>query len=438
MTGDYQSWGNYPNLPQTGHRAFFRSELGALFDKLNAGQSTFLPYGSGRSYGDVCLASSGQVLTMRGLDRFIATDWTSGRIVVEAGVTLGEVLQQCVPRGWFLAVTPGTQFVTVGGAVANDVHGKNHHVRGTFGCHVTKFGLLRSDQGRLECSPTKHRELFGATIGGLGLTGVIEWVEIQLLSILSSRLDTVSQRFEDIDEFYHLSAHLDQEYEYSVAWVDCTARGRHVGRGIYSAGRFADSGELRFSRPTRKTFPFFPPFSLVNRYSVMAFNELYWHMGPQNRSRRRLDYAQFFYPLDNVQATNRVYGRNGFQQFQVLIPESDAPDGIRALLLEIASSRTGSFLAVLKRFGDAESPGWLSFPRAGTTLAVDFPQCDDLVADLFPRLDAIVRELEGRFYPAKDAHMSGADFRREYPRWVQLEAQRDPALLSSFWERVTQ
>lgn len=429
------SWGHHPPHPQAFDAANWRDDLPTLLRSARASGSTTLAFGNGRSYGDSCLAASDRVLLARPLDRFLGFDAVEGVISAEGGVTLDEVLRLVVPHGWFLPVTPGTKYATLGGAVANDVHGKNHHLRGTFGRHLLRFGLVRSDRGRLVCSPAENADLFAATIGGLGLTGIVEWVELRLARIASSRIDAVVQRFGDLDEFFALSDELDHRHEFCVSWVDCA--GRAAGRGIYSAGDFAADGPLAYEAPPARTVPFTPPVSLVNPLSLRAFNFAYWHASPLWRTEARSGYEPFFYPLDAVRHWNRVYGRRGFQQYQCLIPEACAKPAVRALLDAIAESGTGSFLAVLKRCGDLASPGLMSFPAAGTTLALDFPQHARLDAALFPRLDAIVREAGGRIYPAKDAHMSGEDFRAAYPDWQRVEALRDPVLMSRFWQRVT-
>lgn len=437
-SGRVLSWGNYPRFPQVPRDCHWRDALPGEFLEARRSHGTTLAYGSGLSYGDSCLAASDHVLRLRPLDRFIGADWAAGVLTAEAGVTLEEILAVAIPRGWFLSVTPGTKYVTLGGAIANDVHGKNHHRRGTFGRHVRRLGLLRSDTGRLICSPGEEVELFAATIGGLGLTGLVEWAEIQLLPIRASRIDGITQRFGDLDEFFALSCELDEAHEFCVSWIDCAASGKATGRGVYMAGDFATEGALAVESSRRLTVPFTPPVSLVNGLSLRAFNELYWRKAPRTRRSGRTGYDAFFYPLDAILRWNRIYGPRGFQQYQCLVPTAEARAAIDALLAAIAESGTGSFLAVLKRCGDVPSPGLLSFPMPGTTLALDFPQTERLGRALFPRLDAIVREAGGRIYPAKDAHMSGEDFRRGYPAWSRLEALRDPALLSRFWERVTQ
>ncbi|KAA8719219.1 FAD-binding oxidoreductase [Pseudomonas cannabina] len=436
MSAPLYSWGRYPLIAQQGHAC---ESIDALPDHLAgvvARHQSSLPFGNGRSYGDSCLAASDHVLAMRTLDRFIDADWHSGLVRLEAGMTLAQLLTAAVPKGWFLPVTPGTQLATVGGAVANDVHGKNHHLRGTFGCHVRRFGLVRHDEAPRVCSAEENPRLFAASIGGLGLTGVISWVELQLLSIRASQIDSTVVRFANLAEFFTLSQELDAHHEYSVAWIDCLARGRHSGRGVYIVGDHARYGSLSVNPRASLSVPVTPPVSLVNNLSLRAFNALYWHAHPRKPAPQRSAYETFFYPLDRVLHWNRLYGRKGFQQYQCVIPEQSAPHAIQLLLDVIAASGQGSFLAVLKRCGDVVSPGLLSFPLPGTSLALDFPHTRDLTESLFPRLDAIVREAGGRLYPAKDAHMSGSDFRQAYPAWEQVEALRDPTLMSRFWKRV--
>jgi FAD/FMN-containing dehydrogenase len=274
-------------------------------------------------------------------------------------------------------------------------------------------------------------------VGGLGLTGVIEWAEIKLVPIHSSQIDSTTRRFDNLDEFFALSADLEQGHEFCAAWIDCTATGKATGRGIYIAGDFARDGSLAVENPGKRTVPL-TPVPLVNGTMIRAFNELHWAKAPRLPKQARVGYVPFFYPLDAILNWNRIYGPKGFQQYQAVIPQEAARLGIHALLAAIAHANAGSVPATLKRCGAVRSPGLLSFPRLGTTLALDFPQSNELATTLFPRLDAIVRAAGGRIYPAKDAHMSGEDFRHSYPAWSQVEAMRDPALLSRFWKRVTQ
>jgi FAD/FMN-containing dehydrogenase len=428
------SWGRYPATPQRARPVYWRHSIGQALD---AAAKPTLPFGNGRAYGDACHAGSGEVLHMRATDRVIAADWQGGRLHAEAGITLAEILELCVPHGWFLPVVPGTGLATLGGAIANDVHGKNHHRRGTFGNHILSLELVRSDRPRLTCSRSENADLFAATVGGLGLTGVIASAEIQLMPIRSGAMNTITQRFDRLEDFFALSSRLDLIHEYGVAWVDCMASGRHRGRGIYIAADHAGPGvEVRASR-LQLSVPFTPPFALINGFSSRAFNPVHWRLAPARAKHAVIHYSPYFHPLDRVLSWNRLYGRKGFQQFQCALPDSTAEAGIGDILDAVSVSGLASFLTVLKRFGDSLSPGLLSFPIKGVTLAIDFAQADRPERTLFPVLDKIVHRAGGRLYPAKDAHMSAAHFQGAYPHWQQVERMRDPAINSCLWQRLT-
>lgn len=434
MTNGLLGWGRYPRTPQAGREIAWIDDIPRT---LKVSKKPTLAYGNGRSYGDSCLAVSREVLHIKTLDRMLGVDWTSGIIRAEAGVTLGDILQLSVPKGWFLPVSPGTKFVTLGGAVANDVHGKNHHRKGTFGRHVCSFALQRSDANLVTCSATENEDLFRATIGGLGLTGIIAWVELQLMPVKSAAVDTVTTRFNDLASFFELSSRFDASHEYGVAWVDCLARGKNLGRGIYIAAEHA--GAHTAASPPRHNLrvPFDPPLPIVNGLTTRLFNPLHWRMAPARERSRTMHYDPYFYPLDRIHDWNRLYGRRGFQQFQCVIPDAKAETGIAALLQAVTRSGRASFLTVLKRCGDIPSPGLLSFPVRGISLAIDFPQSAQLETGLLPELDRIVHENDGRLYPAKDAHMTAKHFQAAYPAWRDVERLRDPALMSAFWKRVT-
>jgi FAD/FMN-containing dehydrogenase len=379
------------------------------------------------------------LLDVRGLDRYIAFDPAAGVLRCEAGVLLAEILELTVPRGWFLPVTPGTKFVTVGGAIANDVHGKNHHRAGTFGRHVRRFELLRSDGARLHCSPNEHPDWYRSTIGGLGLTGVVLWAEIALKPIANPYVDVETIRFGNLDEFFRLSDESDRDFEYTVSWIDCLARGRSLGRGLFMRANHAAA--LCPERPTpprrRFAFPLEPPVSLVNGVTLKPFNALYYHRKRKRRQRTTVHYDPFFYPLDAIDHWNRLYGPSGFLQYQCVVPALDGRASIREILNRITAARSGSFLSVLKVFGDVSSPGILSFPRPGITLALDFPNRGRKTLALLESLDQVVREAGGAVYPAKDARMSGHSFKQYFPQWEILQRYRDPQFSSSFWRRVT-
>jgi FAD/FMN-containing dehydrogenase len=432
--GCVTSWGNVLRAEQVLCRLASRH---ADFPQL-APELSVLPFGNGRSYGDSCLNAGGALLTMRTLDRFIAFDRESGTLACEAGLLLDELLRVAVPAGWFLPVTPGTRFVTVGGAIANDVHGKNHHVAGTFGCHVRRFELLRSDGRRLLCSPTENAEWFGASIGGLGLTGVITWAELGLRRIPGPWLDLETIRFGSVEEFFSLCGASDRDWEYTVAWIDCAHRSRgRLGRGLFQrANHTAASPRSRGRPPRRLSVPIAPPVSLINALTLRAFNTLYYHRQRRERERTVEHYERFFYPLDGILHWNRLYGRRGFYQYQCVIPLSASREAATELLARIAASGQGSFLAVLKLCGSSPSPGLLSFPLPGVTLALDFPNRGARLARLFAQLDEIVAGAGGRLYPAKDGRMPGELFRDGYASWREFQRFIDPRFSSSFWRRV--
>ena len=399
-----------------------------------------LPYGNGRSYGDSCLNVGGALLQARSLDRFISFDRQTGILACEAGTLLSDVLDLALPAGWFPPVTPGTRFVTIGGAIANDVHGKNHHRTGTFAQCVRRLELVRSDGQRLSCSKDENPQWFAATAGGLGLTGLITWAEIQLQRVPGPFMDVETIRFENLDEFLALCAESDRDFEYTVSWIDCLSRGKQLGRGLFQRANHtpAPAGAKTARAARSLSVPFAPPFSLVNNLTLHVFNTLYYHRQLHKRSRGIQHYESFFYPLDGILCWNRLYGPQGLYQYQCVVPWQGGRDAIAALLDTIARSRQGSFLAVLKVFGSARSPGMLSFPQAGITLALDFPNRGERMEKLFRELDAIVQNARGRLYPAKDARMPGEIFRSGYPGWVEFTRFIDPHSSSSFWRRVTE
>ncbi|HEY0914195.1 MAG TPA: FAD-binding oxidoreductase [Solimonas sp.] len=427
------SWGG---LPAAGPRRIVR--LADRFQPLPAEPGlSLLPYGNGRSYGDSCLNPGGIVLDTRGLDRFIAFDAQQGLLNCEAGVLLSDILRMVVPRGWFLPVTPGTRFVTLGGAIANDVHGKNHHQAGSFGCHVLDLELLRSDGSVRQCSAQQNPGLFAATIGGLGLTGLIRRARIQLKPCRSTALAGESLRFRGLDEFFALSEESGSAWEYSAAWVDCAATGSRLGRGLLLRGNHAGEPGLEPPREPALTVPLTPPLSMVNRWSVGAFNRAYYGRQRQDVSAQRWRGEQFFYPLDGVRHWNRIYGPRGFFQYQCVVPPPVARDALREILQKISRSGQGSFLAVLKLFGDRASPGLMSFARPGATLAMDFPNRGVVTRDLLRALDDTTMAAGGAVYPAKDARMSAEAFRAYFPGLETFSAWVDPAFSSAFWRRVT-
>lgn len=431
---EFLSWGRFPR-PRSQNPIFIRS-LSAPLPKPGPERS-LLPYGLGRSYGDSCLNEGNFILPISNFDNFISFDQNSGVLRAEAGVSLASILHTFVPRGWFLPVSPGTKFVTLGGAIANDIHGKNHHVAGTFGRHLRCFELLRSDGSRRICSPDREQELFNATIAGLGLTGLITWVELQLIPIYSPYLNTRTVKFENLDAFFDISAESDSLFEYSVAWVDCTSEGSAMGRGLFMAGNFATKGsQIDKSRKLSLPFPIEAPSWLLNSLFIKSFNTLYY-----NKQRSRVvdaitHYEPFFYPLDAILDWNKMYGKRGFFQYQLVVPFEGDRSVIKEIFERISRSKRASFLAVLKTFGDIPSPGMLSFPRKGVTLALDFPNDGAATLKLMDELDRIVFDAGGALYAAKDARMSADGFSRSYPRLNEFKPFVDPNFSSSLWRRV--
>jgi FAD/FMN-containing dehydrogenase len=426
------SWGRWPRHEQR------LITLTNRFDALPDSEP-MLPFGNGRSYGDVCLNDGGTLLLARGLDRFIRFDPVAGVLECEAGILLSDIIKLTLPHGWFPPVTPGTALVTVGGAIANDVHGKNHHRVGSFGHHVVEFELQRSDGLTLRCSPDCNREWFCATIGGLGLTGLIRTARLQLRRVPGVWIGGDSQRFANLDAFFELVERSDAEYEYTVAWLDCATVRSKLGRGVFMRGNHVQHDAAAPQSRLPRALHFTPPVSPINALSVRLFNELYFRRPAAQAPVARWDYQSFLFPLDSLLDWNRIYGSRGFFQYQCVLPGAavDEAGALQEMLRRIAGSGLASFLAVLKKFGDIPSLGLLSFPRPGVTLALDFPNRGEETLRLLEDLDSITRAAGGAVYPAKDARMSALSFQQYFPHWQQLRPFVDPKFSSSFWRRVT-
>jgi FAD/FMN-containing dehydrogenase len=432
MTKTYESWGRYPSA----RHEVLRIEAPTAALPIPRDGRSVLPFGLGRSYGDSCLNDQNCLIDTEYLNNFWSFDRTAGVLRAESGVSLAEILKVVVPHGWFLPVSPGTKFVTLGGAIANDIHGKNHHRAGTFGRHVRALGLLRSDGSRYVCSPTENPDLFNATIGGLGLTGLIAWVELQLHQIPGPFLHTATIRFRTLDEFFDISAENDSLFECNVSWVDCTSRGPNLGRGLFMAGNFSEQRKPIPKGAPKLHVPINAPGWLLNPLSIKSFNFAYYN----KQQRRRVDaltyYEPFFYPLDAILHWNRMYGSRGFFQYQLVVPYEKDRSIIKEIFEIIASSGRASFLAVLKTFGDIPSPGMLSFPRPGVTLALDFPNEGTPTLRLMEKLDSVVLAARGALYPGKDARMSREMFQSSFPRVKEFSQYIDPRFSSSFWRRI--
>lgn len=434
----YQSWGGYPRAAeQKVVQVFWPDEVRGVLKA----PGSYLPRGAGCSQGDVCLNSGGTLVDVQKLNRFIDWQPETGVLTVEPGVTLADVLRLTLPYGWFLPVTPGTKQVTVGGAIANDVHGKNHHRAGTFGCHVQEIKLLRSSGEELTCSAAENRELWQATIGGLGLTGIIVRAKIQLRRVVSQMICEEVIKMKSINDFFELAEESDARFDYTVAWLDCQTRGRQLGRGLFIRGNHdTNSGRLDEWRSwyrAKGRWPIRGPRGVISQWTVRAFNEFYYQQVIGAKKIKKVHFNKFFYPLDVVSHWNLVYGNGGFLQYQVVIPRDKSETVIKEIMRRVAASGRASFLSTLKYFGDIKSPGWLSFPRPGLVLAIDFVDASEGTRNLLDELDMIVDKNGGAVNPSKDSRMSPAMFKASFPNWQALEQYRDPKIDSSFWRRVT-
>ncbi len=372
-----------------------------------------IPFGGGRSYGDAALNDGGHAMLTERLDRVLAFDAVKGELVCEAGATIAALHHWLVPKGFLLPSIPGTGFATIGGAVANDVHGKNHDHHGSFGDNILWVDLLLADGSIRRVSAEDGGDLFAATIGGLGLTGMILVVCVRLLPAASNAVDLRESRVRDLDEFFELLEGARRTATYSVGWIDALAQGENLGRGILETAEVAAEGVPAEARRARK-MPCDLPGAALNRWSITAFNALYLRRVGMKGRARRVEMSRFFHPLDRIHEWNRMYGRSGFHQFQCVIPDAEARSGIRTLLSAAAAARAGSFLAVLKTLG-AAGKGHLSFPLPGYTLALDFPVRSGLGA-LMTRMEAITLDHGGRIYLAKDSCLSAEGFATMYPK----------------------
>ena len=409
-------WGRYPKID---------AEVNLPRDILQAStlikdDGLLIPRGLGRAYGDSSLAS--RVLETTNLQFCHSFDVVSGILSCDAGVSLFEVLKVFIPKGWFIPVSPGTRFVTVGGAIASDVHGKNHHLDGTFGQHVISLQLLLGNGEIVRVSPTENTALFHATCGGMGLTGTILSASFRLVPIKSSEIIETTIKAANLDAVLDGFAQFGAS-TYTVAWIDCLAQGDNLGRSLLMVGEHAEDGPLTVADKNPLTMPVDAPSSLLNPFSIKAFNALYYAKAQHGVSTRRRSFESYFYPLDQILQWNKLYGKAGFMQYQFVIPTSAGREGLRQILKTIAASGQGSFLAVLKTFGK-QNANYLSFPIEGYTLALDFKVTESIFA-LMDQLDQLVLQYGGRLYLAKDARMSEATFKTSYPNWQEFEAVRE-------------
>jgi len=425
----WTSWGRLRNI---------QSELKTFNTSQSVFESPSLAVGNLRSYGDSCTLSQGSAFSMLNQDCFLSWNPKTGRLKAQSGVLFDAILQRCVPDGWFLPVTPGTKFISLGGAIANDIHGKNHHIAGNFGHFVKELELLRSNGEKLICSPDHNSNLFYATIGGLGLTGIILWADIQMIRIQSSAMDVEWIQFKGLEEFLDINKS-SQNFPYTVAWLDCIAqsKGKALAKGVYIRGSHSKKNVFLKTHSTnsKKNIPFNFPSFVLNKASVWAFNQAYYHKQLVPEKSLTQEYDPFFYPLDGVLNWNKIYGKPGFFQYQCVVPLGKI-ELFQSILDCIALSGQASFLSVLKTFGGIPSLGLLSFPQEGFTLCLDFPNKGSKTLALFTQLDSLVLEAGGRLYPAKDAAMKPEHFKIFYPNLNTFLQYKDPNLSSDFWRRV--
>ncbi|MEM8780701.1 MAG: FAD-binding oxidoreductase [Cyanobacteria bacterium P01_G01_bin.49] len=424
-------WGRYPIVKSSICRP---EKIASIATTIQKSKSTsVLARGSGRSYGDAALNPQGITMLAERLNRMLSFDRETGVLCCEAGVTIAEILEVFVPRGWFPPVTPGTKFVTVGGAVASDVHGKNHHVDGSFANHVRFIKLTLASGETVKCSASENSDLFWATVGGMGLTGIITEVSFALQRIETAYINSRNIKANSLAETFALFEEFEPQYQYSVAWIDCLASGNGLGRSILMLGNHARINELNSQpeplklkpKPKLKV-PFDFPAALLNRHTMGIFNNLYYGKQRSRDIKAIADYDSFFYPLDSIQDWNRLYGKKGFIQYQCVFPTDVSQEALTKVLQMCSQQGWGSFLAVLKRFGSQS--GWLSFPMPGYTLTLDMPVKSGLWQFL-NLLDEVVISYGGRVYLAKDARLSADSFRQMYPKfpqWLEVKSQVDP------------
>jgi decaprenylphospho-beta-D-ribofuranose 2-oxidase len=396
---------------------------------IGAASNHVIARGLGRSYGDPAQTGGGTVIDNRGLVQRSMIDPETGTITLGSGVSLDELLREAIPAGYFVPVTPGTRQVTIGGAIAADIHGKNHHVDGSFMDHIEALTLV-TPTGTFTISPSHDPELFWATAGGMGLTGVVVEATLRLMPIETSSVLVDTERFDDLDALMDAMVTGDHRYRYSVAWVDCMTKGARLGRGVLTRGDHAAADQVPLDKPRltppgapKLAIPFTAPKGLLNKFSIAAFNEAWFRKAPKHRDAEIQSLSTFFHPLDGVSMWNRLHGPRGFLQYQFVVP--DSASAVVRQSMELLSSRSvPSFLAVLKRFGEGNS-GLLSFPSAGWTLALDIPLGAGHASAVLDELDDLIAHAGGRIYLAKDSRLSPHLIPTMYPKLEQFQAVCD-------------
>jgi len=401
-----KSWGNYPVIKSNSHVFRTEEDLNNLI-QIN---DDLIPFGNGRSYGDSALSKN--IINVKSYNYFLNFDKHTGILHVQSGVLLSEILDIFVPEGWFLKITPGTKYITVGGAIASDVHGKNHHIEGCFSECVIEFRLMLPDSKIVNCSKTENAELFRATCGGMGLTGVILDAKIVLKTIRSKYINQTTIKTKNLKETFEAFDKYKNK-PYSVAWIDCLAKGDNIGKCLLMVGDFDNDGNLDYGIKNKLNIPFYFPSFALNRISVKTFNWLYYRKVRKTITNQKVDIDTFFYPLDIIDNWNRIYGKSGFTQYQFILPLEASYVGLEEILKSISASGKGSFLAVLKLYGKAND-NYLSFPMEGYSLALDF-KIEKGLFELLDELDKIVLKYKGRIYLTKDVRVDKTSFEQGYP-----------------------
>ena len=423
------NWGNFPVVEKE-----IKSEdsIEKIKDFVR-NNNEVIARGNGRCYGDASLSE--HIFSTKRLNKFISFDRLNGIIECESGVLLSQILEIIVPQGYFLYVTPGTKFISVGGAIASDVHGKNHHAEGCFSEYVEAFSLLNENSEVITCSRTENTDKFWATIGGMGLTGIILSAKFKLKNIETAYIRQESIKAQNLDEIFKLFEE-SESWTYNVAWIDCLQTGKNIGRSILMRGEHAFKHELpkklqqnplRLKQKFIPKVPFYFPDFMLNKWSVRLFNYLYFNKQKRREIKNFVDYETFFYPLDVVKDWNKIYGKKGFIQYQMVIPKAQGKEGMRKILDTIAKSGNGSFLAVLKLFGKENPLAYNAFPLEGYTLALDF-KVNSKLTKLVADLDEIVEEFGGRIYLTKDS-MSKSSLTNylqnvQNPKFVSMQHKR--------------
>jgi len=423
----FMSWGMYPkvdNIP-----LIFKNEQ--RLKELVRNYRNIIPFGNGRSYGDSALGEN--IVDTKSMNQILDFNEELGLIHIEAGVLLSDILEKCVPSGWFLKITPGTKLITIGGAIASDVHGKNHHIEGSFSESIEEFRIMLPKGEIVTCTKKETPDLWKATCGGMGLTGIILDAKIYLKKINSKFIDQTTIRTNNLKETFE-AFEVYKDLPYSVAWIDCLAKDEKIGRCVLMAGEFKNDENLKYKPKKQIYIPLLYPEIMMKHWVMRLFNNMYYNAAKKGVSKQTVDIDTFFYPLDVAKEWNRIYGKAGFVQYQFIFPKNTSYQGLEKILKILSESGKGSFLAVLKLYG-AANDNYLSFPMEGYSLALDF-KIDDGIFDLLDELDKVVLEFKGRIYLTKDARVSKEVFEKGYPMIEKFRKFREDNQMNTVFQSL--